>query len=125
MLIRREGPGDQTAIHAIHLAAFGQSATAGTVEARLVDELRECDGWIGALSLVAVEGDEITGHVVCTRATVGPDNQPLLGLGPLGVRPDRHGTGVGKALMHAVEGKSGGFLWGTQEIRNGFVAGSW
>jgi putative acetyltransferase len=38
--------------------------------------------------------------VVCSPATV--DGQPSLGLGPLGVLPDRQRRGVGQALMHAV-----------------------
>jgi putative acetyltransferase len=43
---------------------------------------------------------EVTGHVLCTRAHVGPD--PVLGLGPLAVRPDHQRHGVGSALVHAV-----------------------
>jgi putative acetyltransferase len=105
VLIRRELPADIAAVRAIHLAAFQRDdGTPGTVEAALVDELRVCDGWIDALSWVAVENDEVIGHVVSTRATVGPDSLPLVGLGPLGVRPDRQRSGAGKALVHATIG---------------------
>jgi putative acetyltransferase len=52
--------------------------------------------------LVAVENNEVNGHVVCTRGYVG--SAPALGLGPLGVRPDLQKSGVGQALMHAVIG---------------------
>ncbi|GAA1692280.1 N-acetyltransferase [Fodinicola feengrottensis] len=105
MLIRREIPADTEVVRAIHLAAFArEDGTPGTVEANLVDELRVDAGWINALSWVAVEDDNVIGHVVCTRATVGPDALPVLGLGPLGVRPDRQRSGAGKALMHAIIG---------------------
>lgn len=98
MLIRRETSADIEAIHALTEAAFN-----GTVEAKLVDELRADAGWIPELSLVAVDPDEtVVGHVVCTRARL--DTAPALGLGPLSVLPTRQRQGVGSALMHAVLG---------------------
>jgi putative acetyltransferase len=46
--------------------------------------------------------DEVIGHVLCTRGLVGA--APVLGLGPLSVRPDWQRRGVGSALMHAILG---------------------
>jgi putative acetyltransferase len=97
MLIRRERPQDVDAIAEVHLSAFPTA-----MESDLVTALRASDAWLPALSLVAVDGDEIVGHVVCTRANIA--EAPALGLGPLGVRADRQKTGVGSALMHAVLG---------------------
>lgn len=97
VLIRREVPDDISAIDVVHRAAFD-----GEVEAKLVRALRADAGWLPALSMVAVDGDEVVGHVVCTRATI--DGSPALGLGPLGVLPARKRSGVGSALMHAVLG---------------------
>jgi len=97
VLIRREVPEDVAAIDAVHRAAFD-----GEVETKLVTALRADAGWLPALSLVAVADDVVVGHVVCTRATI--DDAPALGLGPLGVLPDRQRDGVGGALMHAVLG---------------------
>ncbi|MEU6076329.1 N-acetyltransferase [Micromonospora sp. NPDC047074] len=105
MLIRRETPADTDAIRAVHLAAFADPAKpdAVPVEAGLVDALRADDGWLPAFSLVAVDGGQVVGHVVATRARVA--GEPVaLGLGPLGVLPDRQRRGVGCALMHAVLG---------------------
>ena len=96
MLIRREGSRDAAAIREITVAAFARPAEAG-----LVDELRESEAWIPALSMVAVESGVI-GHVLCTRGHVG--DVPVLALGPLTVRPDRQRAGVGSSLMHAVLG---------------------
>lgn len=73
------------------------------VEVGLLGELRGCVGWIPELSFVGVgEGDEVVGHVVCTRGYVG--EVPAVGLGPLSVRPDQQRRGVGKALVHTVLG---------------------
>jgi putative acetyltransferase len=96
VLIRRELPADVDAIHAVHRAAFDTP-----LEADLVHALRADAGWLPELSFVAAD-DTIVGHVVCTRAHV--DGRPALGLGPLGVTPQRQRTGVGTALMHAVLG---------------------
>jgi putative acetyltransferase len=97
VLVRRERSADVDAVRSVHLAAFGRGG-----EARLVDELRGSDAWIGSLSLVACVGGVVAGHVVCSRATAGGD--PVVGLGPLGVLPEFQRAGVGKALVHTVLG---------------------
>lgn len=101
MLLRRELPVDQSAVRAVHNAAFGGGADAA--EAQLVDDLRAGGDVIAALSLVAVlDGDvgAVVGHVVCSRASIA--DRPSIGLGPLGVIPAYQRRGVGQALMHAV-----------------------
>jgi predicted N-acetyltransferase YhbS len=98
VIVRREIPRDHAAVHALHTAAFAPSP----VEARLTDELREDAGFLPHLSLVAVDGEEVVGHVIATRGWIEPLGVPVLGLGPLGVRPDRQRSGVGSALVHAL-----------------------
>ena len=110
MLIRRESPADAPVIRAITDAAFASAAPSAqatlgyiTAEAWLVDELRDGPAWLPALSLVATTpGGDVIGHVLATRAHVGP--APVLALGPLTVRPDQQRRGVGRALMDAVLG---------------------
>jgi putative acetyltransferase len=105
VLIRRESAGDAEAIHAITAAAFARPDRPDQAppEARLVDELRESEAWLPALSLVATgPGAGVIGHVLCTRAHV--EQAPVLALGPLTVRLDRQRAGVGSALVHAVLG---------------------
>lgn len=94
-LIRREAAGDAAAIDRVHELAFG-----GRVEPDLVHALRADAAWIPALALVADDGDNIVGHVVCTRGHVG--GTAAVGLAPIGVLPDRQRQGIGTALMHAV-----------------------
>src|ERR1700754_2287485 len=107
MLIRREAVDDADVIRAVTSAAFardeapGEGSVAGSApaEATLVDELGGGPAWIPELSLVAVTpAGEVVGHVLCTRGHVG--REPVLGLGPLSVRPDWQRRGVGRALVH-------------------------
>lgn len=110
MLIRRERPDDTDAIRVVTAAAFRSAEHSAPPvesggdpgEATLISWLRADPAWIPEFSLVAVDDDEIIGHVVATRAHV--DSSPALGIGPVSVRPQRQGTGVGSALMHAVLG---------------------
>jgi putative acetyltransferase len=103
MMIRPEQPADRDAIHDLTAAAFANPEHVVALEAKLIDDLRADAGYLPALSLVAIDGAEnVIGHVMCTRATVG--ERPVLGLGPLGVRPDRQNAGVGTALVHTVLG---------------------
>ena len=110
VLVRRELPADAAAVRAVTAAAFtGAPYSAPSVEpdgapgeATLVGLLRADAAWIPELSLVACVGDEVVGHVVCSRADVG--GAPALVLGPLSVHPDHQGRGVGSALVHAVLG---------------------
>jgi putative acetyltransferase len=103
MIIRRELPGDHEEIAQVHADAFAVEYPGGEpVEPGLVAALRASDAWIPALSLVAVRDEAVVGHVCCTRATLGEQRVPVLGLGPLGVREKHKKAGVGTALMHAV-----------------------
>ncbi len=103
MLLRQEDPADREAIHAVHTAAFGKYDKP-VVEAKLVDELREDGDLLGALSIVAERDGEVVGHVCCSPGRIGTAAEASVGLGPLGVLPRYHASGVGSALMHAVLG---------------------
>jgi putative acetyltransferase len=89
----------------VHRAAFGRrdcDRPDEVVEARLTDELRTDVGFLPHLSLVAVRDDAVVGHVLATRGWLEPLGTPALGLGPVGVRPDAQGRGVGTVLVHAL-----------------------
>jgi putative acetyltransferase len=102
VIVRRERPADHAAVRAVHRTAFAGTAGDEVVEARLVDELREDAGFLPHLSLVAQDGDDVVGHVIATRGRLEPLGIPVLGLGPLGVRPDHQRRGVGTVLVHAL-----------------------
>src|SRR5689334_10591586 len=110
MMVRRERPDDVDAIHTVTAAAFrGVAYSAPPAEpggdpgeATLVSWLRDDAGWIPELSLVAIEDDQVVGHVLATRAHV--EARPVLAVGPLSVVPRRQRVGLGSALMHAVLG---------------------
>ena len=109
MIVRREHPRDHAAVREVHRAAFRTDPGTGVtrapqdvVEPRLTDELREDAGFLPHLSLVAVDDGEVIGAVIATRGWLEPLGVPVLGLGPLGVRPERQRTGVGTVLVHAL-----------------------
>jgi putative acetyltransferase len=97
VIVRREHPRDHHAVRELTESAFGRP-----LEARLLDDLRQDAGFVPHLSLVAVDGRDVVGHVIATRGWLEPFGTPALGLGPVGVRPDRQGGGIGTVLVHAV-----------------------
>jgi len=112
MLIRRETPDDQAAVHTVHAEAFRREPGVTPVEAPLVDDLRADGDLIGALSFVAVRDGEVVGHVCCSPARLGDDTGVSVGLGPLGVLPAHHRDGVGSALVHTVLGAADALSYG-------------
>lgn len=94
--IRGEETEDFAAIRAVNELAFGQSE-----EADIVDSLRESGGSV--LSLVATHENEIIGHIQFSSVTIEDDGGVIegAGLGPMAVRPDFQGQGIGSALVEA------------------------
>lgn len=89
-IVRTEAPGDEDGIRAVNRAAFGREA-----EAELVDAVREVGATI--LSLVAVDGGQIVGHVLFTPVAIG--GGAGVALGPLAVHPKWQRQGIGTALV--------------------------
>lgn len=94
MNIRAEHPADIELIYQVNALAFGREH-----EAKLVDRLR---GLPHTLSLVAVVGDAIVGHIFFSPVTlenVQAKNSMILGLGPVAVQPDHQRQGIGSQLI--------------------------
>ena len=94
MIFRPEQLHEVEAIHAVERAAFGREAEAG-----LVDQIRASGGI--TLSLVAVDDEEIVGHVLFSPVTIRSEVGEFraLGMGPVAVRPDRQKQGGGSGLI--------------------------
>ena len=96
--VRPETDDDVAAVRGVVREAFG-----GDEVPDLLDAMRSSVAWLG-ISYVAEEGEEVVGHVSCTRGWVdAPDRVvDVLVLSPLSVRPDRQHQGVGRALVEGM-----------------------
>ena len=101
MLIGREFEHNVDVIGAVTAAAFQAAADMSPPpEVALVNRLRQDDGYLPELSLVALNRAVVIGHVMCTRGWI--EDRSAVGLGPISVLPEHQRRGVGHALMHAV-----------------------
>jgi putative acetyltransferase len=93
-----EDSGDFKAVRDLHLAAFGDH---GNVVVSLVEDLRRSITTDNGLSLVAVDGGTVAGHVMFTRSLLDAPRQivEVQVLSPVGVLPEWQHRGVGSALI--------------------------
>lgn len=99
MTISKERPQDIEAISRLTEAAFKNEVHSSHTEHFIVNALRRT-GQL-SISLVAAEHDEILGHVAISPVSISSGVTGWYGLGPISVRPDRQGKGIGSALMKA------------------------
>src|SRR5688572_27168267 len=92
--IRLEAPRDGDGVRETNELAFG-----APLEARLVDALRGCDGY---LSLVATLDERVVGHILFTPVSLEPPvDRRITGLAPMAVRPEHQRSGIGGQLIRA------------------------
>jgi predicted N-acetyltransferase YhbS len=96
-IIRAEAPSDVEAIRRVIDAAFKDAPHTSHTEVAIVDALRAAGAL--SLSLVAAQGDDVVGHVAFSPVTIDGRDRGWWGLGPVAVRPDRQGLGIGQALI--------------------------
>ena len=94
--IRPEEEADRQRILDVTRQAF-ESDT----EPELVKRIWESDDFISGLSLVAVDDDELVGHLIFSAMTIQTDDEdiPALCLGPVSVVPARQRQGIGDELI--------------------------
>lgn len=97
--IRNEQPSDVDVIARVTEAAFANAPHTSHTEQFIVAALRKARQL--SVSLVAVEGNDLVGHVAISPVTLSSGDAGWHGLGPISVRPDRQGRGIGTALMVA------------------------
>jgi putative acetyltransferase len=97
ILIRDELEGDRQAIYGLTQRAFAPMVFRAGNEQDLINTLR--DGAALALSLVAILGDEVVGHVAFSPATTADAAPGWFGLGPVSVEPTLQRQGIGSALI--------------------------
>lgn len=92
--VRLEQPAEAPLIEILHQNAFGQQT-----EADVVARLRAANAL--AISLVAVVGGRLVGHVAFSPVTSAAGAACGLGLGPLAIDADHRRRGIGARLVQA------------------------
>jgi putative acetyltransferase len=95
--IRPETANDTAAIRRVIDAAFADAPHASGTESAIVEALR-AEGSL-TISLVAVAGGAVIGHVAASPVTIEGVNRGWSGLGPLSVLPAHQRCGIGTALV--------------------------
>lgn len=88
--IRDERPDDEAAVRDVHRFAFRQD-----LESRIVDALRANKAAL--VSLVAIEGNRVVGHIMYSPASIG--DVVGAGLAPVAVLPEYQRRGIGSRLI--------------------------
>lgn len=97
--IRPERPSDIAAIARLTEAAFQNVPHSGHTEHFIVHSLRKHQQL--TVSLVAVDENEVVGHVAISPVTISSGVAGWHGLGPVSVWPSRQGQGIGSQLIRA------------------------
>jgi putative acetyltransferase len=94
LTIRAETREDYAQVADVTTSAFGEER-----EARMVEAIRDSDGYVPDLSLVAELDGRIVGHVLLSYVGLAGNSRRLLELGPISVAPEHQGSGIGTALI--------------------------
>lgn len=98
LVIRNEQTADAGKIRALVTEAFLTAPHSDGTEADIVEQLRAAEAL--ALSLVAVEGGALVGHIAASEVLI--DGRPAwFGIAPVAVVPARQARGIGGMLVKA------------------------
>ena len=98
MIIRNEKPSDIEPITQLTIVAFKNCKYGNHTEQFIIHALRAADAL--TVSLVAEVESTVIGHIAFSPVTIAGQPGRWYGLGPVSVRPDRQGQGIGKSLIH-------------------------
>ncbi|MDH6355956.1 putative N-acetyltransferase YhbS [Dysgonomonas sp. PH5-45] len=96
--IRQETERDHKAVERLVEAAFRDEVYSSQNEHILVEKLRRTSAFVPELSLVAVSGRKIVGHILFTKVSIGYHTSTLA-LAPLSVHPEFQNRGIGGKLI--------------------------
>ncbi len=103
ILIRQETGQDFEEVREVVRRAFLGMEDSDHTEHELVDRLRRSAAFVPLLSLVAVAGERIVGHILLTEVEIGAEtggkSGRVLALAPLSVLPGFQRKGIGGALL--------------------------
>ncbi|MDP0928629.1 N-acetyltransferase [Paracoccus onubensis] len=97
MKIRQEIPADQGTVRQITEDAFATAEHSSGTEGAIIDALRDTGSL--TLSLVAEIDGQVVGHIAFSPVTVAGNDVGWFGLGPVAIRPDLQGQGIGGNLI--------------------------
>lgn len=108
LIIRQEEAADYEAVFNVIESAFKQMEHSDHQEQWLVQRLRQSPGFIPALSLVAVSGQQIIGHILLTPIKIKNEKEEFasLALAPVSVIPEYQHKGIGGRLIEAAHQKA-------------------
>jgi putative acetyltransferase len=94
--VRAETAADYPQTFEVNALAFGREE-----EGRLVESVRESEDHFPELSIVAVMGEKIVGHILFSLISIVTDSGavPALSLAPMAVRPEHQNQGIGSKLV--------------------------
>jgi len=95
--IRSEIESDIKAISEITKAAFENLAISNHTEQFIISALRDANAL--TISLVAVAGKKVVGHIAFSPVTISDGSLGWYGLGPISVLPELQRQGIGKSLI--------------------------
>ncbi|MEH7385296.1 N-acetyltransferase [Bacillus sp. JJ1521] len=102
-VIRQERPKEYHNTEEVVRRAFLNEEYSDKTEHFLVNRIRKSDAFIPGLSLVAINDDEIIGHILLSNIRIvdGDRSVESLALAPISVTPEFQRRGIGSHLIHA------------------------
>lgn len=99
--IRKEEIQDHAAVSQLIADAFKNEQLSDHREQFLVERLRKSPAFIPELSLVAVNANEVLGHILLTKIKINNKRTgcTCLSLAPVSVKPAYQNKGIGSALI--------------------------
>ena len=98
IVIRREIESDVQAISEVTRAAFENHPYSNNTEEFIINALRDSNAL--TISLVAVAGNKVVGHIAFSPVTISDGSLGWYGLGPISVLPELQKQGIGKSLIY-------------------------